>query len=100
MGSIEFQNVSKIFHRHTGRKLIRHHLRDVFRRDPESDFYALRDVSFRIGQGESVAVVGRNGAGKSTLLSVICGLAKPEAGTVTVAGQLAALMELGSGFHY
>ena len=99
MGAIEFQRVSKIFHRHTGPKLIRHHFRDWFRRDPEHDFYALKNISFMIEDGESVAIVGRNGAGKSTLLSLVCGLSTPEMGRVEVSGQLAALLELGSGFH-
>ena len=100
MSVIQFQQVSKIFHRHTGRKLIRHHLRDWFQRDPEHDFYALKDVSFEVAEGENVAIVGRNGAGKSTLLSLVCGLATPEKGRIEVNGKIAALMELGSGFHY
>ena len=100
MGAIQFQHVSKIFQRHTGQKLIRHHFRDWFRRNAEHDFYALKDVSFHIADGENVAVVGRNGAGKSTLLSLVCGLAIPEKGTIEVNGRIAAMMELGSGFHY
>ncbi len=100
MSVIQFQQVSKIFHRHTGRKLIRHHLRDWFQRDPEHDFYALKDISFEVAEGENVAIVGRNGAGKSTLLSLVCGLATPEKGRIEVNGKIAALMELGSGFHY
>ena len=96
---IQFDEVSKIFHRHTGQKLIRHHFRDWFRRDVEHDFYALKNVSFDIKEGERVAVVGRNGAGKSTLLSVVCGLARPDHGSVSVNGNIAALFELGSGFH-
>jgi ABC-type polysaccharide/polyol phosphate transport system ATPase subunit len=99
MQVIQFHQVSKIFHRHTGQKLIRHQFRDWFQRDPEHDFYALKDVSFHIGSGENVAIVGRNGAGKSTLLSLVCGLAIPEKGTIEVNGRIAALMELGSGFH-
>src|SRR3984893_15533411 len=99
MGAIQFQRVSKIFHRHTGPKLIRHHFRDWFRPDPESDFYALKDISFSVDEGESVAIVGPNGAGKRTLLSLVCGLSRPEEGQVEVTGQLAALLELGSGFH-
>jgi len=99
MGAIQFKQVSKIFHRHTGQKLIRHHFRDWFRRDPEHDFYALKDVSFDIADGENVAVVGRNGAGKSTLLSLVCGLGAPEKGTIEVSGRIAAMLELGSGFH-
>ena len=50
--SIKFQGVSKIFHRHTGQKLIRNHVGDWFRRDPERDFYALKNVSFRISEGD------------------------------------------------
>ena len=99
MGHIQFQGVSKIFHRHTGRKLIRHHFRDRLRRNPEHDFYALKNVSFQVDEGERVAIVGRNGAGKSTLLSLVCGLAVPEKGRVEVNGRIAALLELGSGFH-
>jgi len=100
MTAIEFQGVSKIFQRHTGQKLIRHHFRDLLRRDAaEQDFYALKKLSLRIEEGESVAIVGRNGAGKSTLLSLVCGIARPEEGRVTVNGQVAALLELGSGFH-
>ena len=99
MGAIQFQQVSKIFHRHTGPKLIRHHFRDWFRSATEHDFYALKDVSFHIANGENVAIVGKNGAGKSTLLSLVCGLASPEKGSIEVNGRIAALMELGSGFH-
>src|SRR6266550_6267345 len=97
--SIQFHGVSKIFHRHTGQKLIRNHVGDWSRRDPERDFYALKNVSFRISDGERVGIVGRNGAGKSTLLSLVCGLANPEKGRVEVTGRVAALLELGSGFH-
>jgi ABC-type polysaccharide/polyol phosphate transport system ATPase subunit len=99
MGHIRFEDVSKIFHRHTGQKLIRHHFRDRFHRNREHDFYALKNVSFRVDEGERVAIVGRNGAGKSTLLSLVCGLATPEKGRVDVSGRIAALLELGSGFH-
>src|SRR5258708_26671826 len=97
--SIKFQGVSKIFHRHTGQKLIRHHLLHRLRRNPETDFYALKNVSFEVRDGERVGIVGRNGAGKSTLLSLVCGLANPEKGRVEVTGRIAALLELGSGFH-
>jgi lipopolysaccharide transport system ATP-binding protein len=99
MGHIRFEGASKIFHRHSGQKLIRQHFRDWFQRRPEQDFYALKNVSFHIDEGERVAVVGRNGAGKSTLLSLVCGLASPEKGRVEVSGRIAALLELGSGFH-
>lgn len=99
MGQIRFNGVSKIFRRHTGQRLLRQQIRDLFQHNPENDFHAIRNLSFEIAEGERVAIVGRNGAGKSTLLSLVCGLAAPEKGTVEVKGKVAALLELGSGFH-
>lgn len=62
-------------------------------------FWALRDVSFRVAAGESVGIVGSNGAGKTTLLRMICALGRPTSGTARVTGRVAALLELGVGFH-
>ena len=63
-----------------------------------SEFYAVRDVSFTVQRGESVALIGRNGSGKSTLLKMIAGVLYPSRGTVTVRGSIAPLIELGAGF--
>ena len=62
-------------------------------------FEAVRDVSFTLGRGETLGIVGRNGSGKSTLLQMICGTLTPTGGTVKTRGRLAALLELGAGFN-
>jgi len=99
MSTVEFRNVSKIFHRHTGKLLLRYRLKQLFTTEVGEPFYALKNVSFRMEHGESLAVIGPNGAGKSTLLGLAAGLALPNEGTVAVNGRVAALLELGSGFH-
>ena len=79
--------------------LLRSHLKALLQRSQRQRFYALKDVSFRIAQGENVAIVGANGAGKSTLLALAIGLAEPDNGRVEISGRIAGLLELGAGFH-
>ena len=64
----------------------------------EQSFWALQDVSFRLVNGESLAVIGPNGAGKSTLLQVLAGIITPSAGVVDVRGHISSLLTLGAGF--
>jgi homopolymeric O-antigen transport system ATP-binding protein len=63
------------------------------------DFWALRQISFDVRQGETLGIIGRNGAGKSTLLKLLGGITSPTEGQITLAGRLCAMIEVGSGFH-
>lgn len=66
---------------------------------PNAVLWALKDVSFALGQGESLALVGPNGAGKTTILKLLANIIKPTSGRLTIKGKLSALIELGAGFH-
>ncbi|MEM9592636.1 MAG: ABC transporter ATP-binding protein [Acidobacteriota bacterium] len=71
-------------------------VRDI---DPEDAISAVKDVSFTVGRGEAVGLIGSNGSGKSTLLKVVSGILKPTSGKMEIHGRVAALIELGAGFH-
>lgn len=69
------------------------------RKNYHKDFYALKGVSFDVGKGESVGIIGTNGSGKSTILKIITGVLTPSGGEVAVNGRISALLELGAGFN-
>jgi len=83
----------------TRQTTVRSSFRNLLKRaEGPTDFWALRDVTFRVVHGESLAVIGPNGAGKSTLLQVLAGIIQPNEGEVEVVGQVSSLLTLGAGF--
>jgi lipopolysaccharide transport system ATP-binding protein len=97
--AIEIHDVSKRFKRYRDR---RHNLKERLVRGRSTDledFWALRDVDLTIPKGSVYGLIGPNGSGKSTLLKVIAGIFPPTSGKVTSHGRIAALLELGAGFH-
>ena len=98
MNAIEVRDVSKVFRLHRERPSSLK-ARLLGSRSRADDFWALRDVAFDVAQGSTIGLIGHNGSGKTTLLKIIAGILRPTSGSVVQRGRLAALLELGAGFH-
>jgi ABC-type polysaccharide/polyol phosphate transport system ATPase subunit len=99
MDILTCNRVVKRFRRHAGQRLLRQYVSSLLKGHNSETFYALKDVSFSVRKGASLGICGHNGAGKSTLLNLISGLGAPDTGAIKTNGRVAALLELGSGFH-
>ncbi len=99
MGSIVVNNLGKAYKRYPNHWARLLEWFDPTERLRHEAHWVLRGVSFTVAPGEAVGIIGNNGAGKSTLLKIITGATQATEGTVTVSGQVAALLELGMGFH-
>lgn len=99
MSPLVFERVTKTFPHHAGQMLLRERLMEMLRPTRRTRLEALKDVSFELAAGESLGLIGPNGAGKSTLLNLATGLTLPDSGRIEVNGRVAAMLELGAGFH-
>ncbi len=97
--SIVVDNVSKEFSLQYHRTLKQMTVAKVRGQAVSDSFWALSGVSFEVEQGESIGLMGLNGSGKSTLLKLICGVMKPDSGSVLTRGRISGLIATGAGFH-
>ncbi|MGC1087201.1 MAG: ATP-binding cassette domain-containing protein, partial [Candidatus Acidiferrum sp.] len=84
--------------RHALERFVRSPL-ETFRREKHDTFWALKDVSLEVREGEVLGLIGRNGAGKTTLLKILSRITKPTTGWAEIRGRVGSLLEVGTGFH-
>ena len=101
MSAITTNNISKKFYIPHEKKttLFQNIIGLIKRRFDYEEFWALKNVSFEIKEGEAFGIIGRNGSGKSTLLKILAGVLYPDSGSVAIKGKVASFLELGVGFQ-
>lgn len=97
--AVDVQGVSKRFRLHHEKYTSLKERAIHLHKKGYEDFWALRDISLEVKEGDTIGILGRNGSGKSTLLKCICGVLQPTKGQVVVRGKLSGLLELGAGFQ-
>jgi lipopolysaccharide transport system ATP-binding protein len=105
--AIEVKNLSKVYllDKSHGNYFLRDEISDFFKNifrkkiKNKTQFYALKDVSFKIKKGETIGIIGPNGAGKSTILKILSRITYPSQGKVVLNGRVASLLEVGTGFN-
>lgn len=97
--AIEVENISKFYKIYDNPNERLKEVLNPLKKKYHQEFQALKNISFTVGQGETVGILGKNGSGKSTLLKIISGILKPTHGHVIVNGRVSALLELGAGFN-
>ncbi len=97
--AIRISCLSKAFYKTRPSLSFRESLMRGFRQPPSEQFQALEDIHLDIRRGEVLGIIGKNGSGKSTLLRLLSGIAKPSAGRIELFGSVAAILDIGAGFH-
>ena len=99
MDSISVKNVGKAYKIYPNRFSRLYEWISPIKRARHNLKWILKDISFNVGKGETVGIIGVNGAGKSTLLKLITGTTQPTTGSIAINGRVSAMLELGMGFH-
>ena len=97
---LDVKNVSKCFQLNESRAdSLKETMVELFSSRSTSTFYALKNVSFKLYEGETLGIIGKNGAGKSTLLRILSGITRPDEGEIDFYGKAASVLDVGAGFH-